>query len=431
MSFRLRFLPAVSLLLVTGACAREEMPPGTGPDFEPPRVTEMYPMRATAVPDMDGKAYVRFDEPLADPRSVERTLETSPAWLYDVQAGRSKVEIRPRDGWRPGVVYTFRIPPGLRDLVRNPTREPIEFLFTTGDQFLDTRASGRVWDRESVRPARDASILVTGADSIPYSSVTDTAGAFALLGLPTGTYWAFGYRDQNRNRVLDRGFEPYDSARVELADSVSVVELELWLTPPDSTPPVLGGGEVVDSLTVRLEFDDLLETDMPLDAAFVRITSHPGDEAWPVRDFSYGMAVSRDTAVTGDVPDSTMIGEAVSDSVPPPAVPGDVGPDSAIGGPMEVMERPRPERMVTVRLERALQAGEYSVTTGGFVNLRGLAGGGDTTFVYEPPAVADDEPGEAVEGPPAEAGDEGAEPPEESGAQSSPERGAAGEEARR
>ena len=420
MSLRSRSRLAVPLLLAVFACAREEMPPGTTPDFEPPRVTEMYPMPGTAVPDMDGKAYVRFDEPLADPRSVERVLETSPAWLYEVKAGRSKIEVRPRDGWRPGVVYAFRIPPGLRDLVRNQTREPIEFLFTTGERFLDTRASGRAWDRESVRPARDISILVTGADSIPYASVTDTAGDFSLLGLPTGSYWAFAFRDQNRNRALDREFEPYDSARVHLADSVSSVEVQLWLTPPDSTGPVLTGAEAVDSLTVRLEFDDLLDPEASLDSTFVRITSLPAEDTLGVQGLSFGMALPADTAMAGMEADSTAAGEAVEDSVrgPPAGSPEALRPDSVAGDSVGLPERPRPERLVTVRLERSLAAGEYRVSTGGFVNLRNLSGGGDTTFVYEPPPVPE-EGGESAGSVPAEA-DDGAEP---SGAEADGENG--------
>jgi hypothetical protein len=66
--------------------------------------------------------------------------------------------------------------------------------------------------------------------------------------------------------------------------------------------------------------------------------------------------------------------------------------------------RARPQRFVSVRLARPLAAGEYDVSARGFLNLRLLAGGGDTTFVYEPPApVPVEEPGEA------EAGEEGLE----------------------
>jgi hypothetical protein len=252
---------------------------------------------------------------------------------------------------------------------------------------------------------------VTGADSIPYASVTDTAGDFSLLGLPTGSYWAFAYRDQNRNRTLEREFEPYDSARVQLADSVSRVEVQLWLTPPDSTPPVLTGAEVVDSLTVRLEFDDLLDPEASLDSAFVRITSRSAGEMWDVRDFAFGVTVFADTAIAGMEADSTEAAVAAEDSVegPPAGSPEVIQPDSVTGDSVGFQARPRPERLVTVRLERSLAVGEYAVATGGFVNLRSLVGGGDTTFVFEPPPVAD-EGGDAADNPPPEADDEAAEP---------------------
>jgi len=60
------------LAIVVAACARQEMPPGTGPDFDPPAVVEMFPEYGTAVPDIDEDAFVRFDEPMGDPRSVAR-----------------------------------------------------------------------------------------------------------------------------------------------------------------------------------------------------------------------------------------------------------------------------------------------------------------------------------------------------------------------
>jgi len=397
----MRKRPAVSglapllLALVPVACAREEMPPGTGPDFEPPQVREMYPTLGSAVPDMDGEAYLEFDEPLADPRSVERVIEKSPSWLYEVKAGRSTIKIRPRDGWRTGVVYTFRIPPGVRDLVRNQTREPIVMRFTTGTRFLDTRVSGRVWDRESVRLARDISILLSTPDSVPYSAVTDTAGAFALLGLPVGDYWAFGYRDQNRNQVLDRGFEPYDSALVRLVDSTSVAEVDLWITPPDSTAPILTDARAADSLTVRLEFDDLLDPDAPLDSAFVLVVARPEGEVWPVSGFVVGVPPFEDsTGLEAGEPDSLRAGRQA-----PPGVMQEAreagAPDSA-GPEVGEVERARPERTVPVRLSTPLRAGEYGVSAGGFVNLRDLVGGGDTVFVYEAPPAAESEEGEPI-----------------------------------
>jgi len=378
---RLNLLLGVTV--ACAACAREEMPPGTGPDFEAPAVVEMFPMSGAAVPDLDEDAYVKFDEPLGDPRSLARVIETSPAWGYEINAGRRTVRIRPIDGWRPGVVYTFRIPPGVRDLVRNLTREPIEILFTTGPEFFESRTGGAVWDRETVRKVRDIAVQVVGGDSIPYAAVTDTGGNFSFRGLPAGDYWAFAFRDQNRNRTMERDFEPHDSGRVSLSDSTTIVQLELWLTTPDSTAPLLGSVGASDSLTVRLEFDDLLEPDASLDGASVGVVEVGTGEEWPVAEFVVG-----DLAVAAEP----------EDGVEPDSLAGEDVLDDAEVLPEVQVDRARPQRFVSVRLGRPLVGGEYDVSARGFLNLRLLAGGGDTTFVYEPPAAIPEEES-AGEGP--------------------------------
>jgi hypothetical protein len=406
-----RFLSVLAILLVS--CAREEMPPGTGPDFEAPAVVEMFPRHGSAVPGMDEDAYVRFDEPLGDPRSVARMIETSPAWLYEINAGRSNVRIRPRDGWRPDVVYMFRIPPGLRDLIRNQTREPIELLFTTGQEISGTRTMGTVWDRETVRSVRGAALRVIGGDSVPYAAVADTGGNFVLPALPVGDYWAYAFRDQNQNAVLDRDFEPHDSGLVLLPDPTTVVRLDLWLTSPDSTPPQLVSATATDSLRLRLEFDDLLEPDASLAAASVSVALSTTGEKWPIAEFVVGDLPVVDSTAAGSAGVAT-VGDSVaaaSDSAAPRTDSVQVGPDaqrdssilepevSEVAPPGEAptsgsapIDRARPERFVAVRLERALTEGTFEVRTQGFLNLRLLSGGGDTTMVFEAaPPVPDPE----------------------------------------
>jgi hypothetical protein len=388
------------------ACAREEMPPGTGPDFEAPQVVEMFPAHGSAVPDLDEDAFIRFSEPIGDPRSLPRLIETSPAWIYEINAGRRNVRIRPQDGWRPGVVYTFRIPPGLRDLVRNMTREPIEILFTTGSEFAPTEATGVVWDRESVRKMRDVAVHVIGADSVPYAAVSDTGGNFALAGLPVGEYWAFAFRDQNRNRIFEREFEPHDSALVSLTDSAATAAVELWLTAPDSTAPLLGLAEARDSLRVRLEFDDLLEPDAPLDSAVVRITRSETGEPWPVEMFVVGDLPMADSTASEAPEDSAQAAPLIE---PEPAPVAEPALEEESAAPEVVPERARPQRFVNVLMRRPLVDGEYDVHVDGFRNLRLLSGGGDTTMVYEtPPPPEEEVPAEGLEeeGPLPEEGEE-------------------------
>jgi hypothetical protein len=390
------------------------MPPGHAPDFEAPVVVEMFPEHGSAVPDLDEDAFVRFDEPLGDPRSIERALFASPAGVYVVRAGRNNARIRPRDGWRGGVVYRFVIPAGVRDLIRNQTAEPVELLFTTGSAMTRTSTTGRVMDRETVRSVREAHVTVLSSDSIPYIAVADTGGNFSLPSLPTGQYWAFGFRDQNRNLQLDREFEAYDSALVELPDTASAVHLEMWIVPPDSTPPVLGSVEALDSMGVRLEFDDLLDPELPSESSSVRVALQDTGEEWPVVDFVVGRVATVDSVEAEDSvpeeggqldaalpPDPALVEDTVGRAV---EVDPTAGLEAAATDSVQEPLRARPERTVTVRLGRALLEGTYSVAARGFANLRLLTGGGDTTFVYEPPA-----PPEPEEGAPEDV-DAGAEP---------------------
>ncbi len=390
----------------TAACAREEMPPGHGPDFEPPAVVEMFPVYGSAVPDLDEDAFIRFDEPLGDPRSVQSMLFTSPAWTYEVRTGRSNARIRPSDGWRPDVVYHFKIRPGLRDLIRNETRTPIEFLFTTGSELTATQTVGRILDRESVRLIRGAQVLVLGADSVPYVAETDTAGMFTIVSLPTGAYWAFGFEDQNSNRLLDRDFESHDSSRVDLPDATARADLELWLVPPDTTPPMLVEARALDGLQVRLDFDDLLEPDHPLATASVRISVADTGEEWPIEDFLIGApevaedsaAAVSDSAAAGSPDSATVVPQDTAGARPDVEVGEVSGGNERAGGrrarapPEPDSDRARPQQYVTVRLARALEAGTYVAGASGFANLRLLTGGGDTTFVFEPPPPEAAEP---------------------------------------
>jgi hypothetical protein len=254
-------------------------------------------------------------------------------------------------------------------MIRNATREPIDLLFTTAESLTATVAAGRVLDRETVRSVRDALVLVVGTDSVPYAAQTDTAGYFSLPSLPEGDYWAYGFRDQNRNRLLERELEAYDSALVSLPDSEATVDLELWLTAPDTTAPVLGEVEAADSLRLRLRFDDLLDPELDPSSVALRVTSEETAEALPV----IGLVVGQGAAAP----------DAASDSV-------SIDREGGEGGEPDVTElRQRPENLLTVRLGRALTEGTYRVQVQGLPNLRSLLVGGDTTFVYVPPLPAE------------------------------------------
>lgn len=416
------------VVALVSTCANVEAPPGSGPDFDPPAVLERYPAPGAVVPDLDDDASIRFDEPIQSPRNLERGLDLSPAWDWKFNPSTRGFSVKPREGWRTGVVYHVRVPRGVADLLRNTTRTSIEWTFSTGPDISRTRIDGTIYDRIQGAGVRDARILFLPQDSIPYSVVSDTGGVFSMNSLPPGEYLVLGFLDQNRNRRLDRGMETYDSAVVSLPDSISRHALNLWMIPPDSTPPVLVGVVAFDTVTVVLEFDEPLEPEASFDSVRVSVTPALGGAELPVAGLRVGQSgtpgsVPPVRTVPGgetpdpvaddemevrpdslDVPEGVEVADSIrgvadsvgvrGDSIPAAdslAVdlqePGEPGRPGRPGlGNAEARERPYPFLIVT--LEQALTEDSFRVSVGGVSNLRGLTGGGDTTFVYVAPLPA-------------------------------------------
>lgn len=392
----------VGAAAISSACAREEPPPGANPDRQPPTVRETKPERFAVVPDFDGSVEVRFEEPLSGTSGLERRLVASPAFRYRVDAGFSVIKIRPRDGWRKGVVYYFQLPSGIADLLGNRTDEPIEIIFSTGPPVPDTRVSGTVTQRVGGGAVTDARILFfnVAGDSIPYTAVTQRGGEFELNTLPPDDYWAFAFSDLNRDLLLQRLFEPYDSVRLQL-EPAGVEALTFRMVEPDTTPPVLARVQAVEDSLLRLEFDDYLDPDQDLGVVIVSVREErtgrsqevagmrlePGSARAPGRDGRGAARRGRVPAAPGDTtaaPGDTVVGGE-------PEVGEEAAQPELAAGPGEAQEEPAlPSTVLLVELASVLEEGMYRITVEGILNLRSLAGRADTTFAY-PEVEASDE----------------------------------------
>lgn len=381
-------LAAAMLALAASGCAREEPPPGTLPDNRPPQLRSVRPEDGAVLPGFDGDVRLEFDEPISVSRAFGREVVGSPAYRYRVTSGRSDLRLRPEEGWRDGVVYSFRFPPEISDILDNRRQEEIRLVFSTGPPIAATRVEGRLLDRVQGTAVSEGRVLFLPAagDSIPYTAVPDREGAFGLEALPPGTYRALGFRDQNRNRTLDRRLEPHDSATFTLEDSVATASLELRIVAPDTTPPSLASASAEDSLTIRLSFDDHLRPEQDLAEVEVAVRDSASGRAWPVEE------LRRPAPEEG--PARGAAGGA-------PGMPGagrqEAGTDTAAeaGGP----EPSLPTRDLLVRLGRAMKPGStYVSTVRGVENLRRLRGGGSVRLRYSPPA----EPLEGGGGAPAD-----------------------------
>lgn len=410
------------------ACARPGQPPGAPEETEPPGVRSLAPARDTVVPELSGRATVRFDEPISTGSGFQRQLVASPAYEYSVTVGHSEISVRPEGGWRPGAVYVLEFPAGISDLLNNAREEPVRTVFSTGPPVAPTRVTARLFDRvtgeeqtegrilflparEGTRPGAGGGVFTVGdstasaGDTVPYTAVADTGGVYVLQHLPPGEYWAYGFVDGNRNRRLDRRLESYDSARIALESDSAEASVRLFTLEPDSTAPVLGRVETPDSATLRLGFDDHLRVgrtparvlvrregtadSVPLREVRVLTAADTVPEDTVPEDTASEDTVSEDT-IPGDTAPEDTVARDTAAAVPDPAAvdsaaPADTTPaDTA--APEGAEMPPRPTRILRVRLGEAMAVGDtYRVRVRGVANVWELTADADTSFVFTPP----------------------------------------------
>ena len=363
-----RRFPAVrsALVLVSGlvaACAQPSPPPGGPQDRDAPRVDSTRPVHGAIVPELDGSVVFFFDEKLGERGARDAVMVSPETGLPVLERDGSELKVHLEGGWKPNTVYRVIITPGIQDRFGNPRREPAEVVFSTGPPLLPTAIAGLVTDRLTGRPVAEARVVALSADSVPHSTVTDTAGFFGLRFLPIGSYQVFAYEDQNRNRQLEYR-EKQSSQNVTLsAADTQVVTFEILAR--DSTPARLLRAESRDSVEVRLFFDDYIDPAVPLGQALATLyllpdSSNPiaGTRLMHERDFE----AQRPTAP----PDTSRAAPAR-----PPGVPG------APAVPTDTVRRPT-QQLVLITGTPLQPGSRYQVRVNGVTNIVGIPNGGGT-----------------------------------------------------
>lgn len=324
-------------LLAALGCAHAEPPPGAPPDFDPPVVISVTPDSGAVVPDFDDDVEIQFDEIISEmgggrgggggarrgsAGGLGSYILLSPVeGEVRVRWRRSRITVRPNDGWERNRIYRLELLPGLQDLQNNASQDGRVIYFSTGPEFQDTRLQGVAidWGRRTF--FRDALISVRPAgDSAGYLVRADSSGTFSLTQIPPGDYVVYGIGDQNRNRRLDAR-EASDSvaATLVVSDTASV---ELWMFPHDTNPPRAITAAIVDSLATSVETTHFLDPGQPLSSDMVRLLLLPDSTPLSVaglwRTEAYdSIQVARRPAPTP--PDSAQADSAaISDTVPSP-----------------------------------------------------------------------------------------------------------------
>jgi hypothetical protein len=374
----LAVLGAVALaaaLFGAPGCAHIEAPKGGPVDSIAPVLVSMRPDTNAVLQSWIGPVIIEFDEPLSE-EGVEESVTLSPR-LGPVALDKEgrQIRVKPRRGWRPGVIYQVEVAAGLQDRFNNRTTQPVRLVFSTGPAIPDTRAGGTVTERITGNPSVQARVdAIRLSDSLTYSTQADSAGRFTFRQVPEGEYRLLAYRDNNRNRRPDR-FEPRDSAAVTLVvGDTATADLAVLL--PDTTPPRPGSARMTGEW-VEIRFDDYLDPDQPLSTDQVLVIG-PDSAAVALAEVRIGAPPEvRDTA---DV-------DADSAARPTRPAPRDTVPGDTAGADSLRPRRPLPAQALFARPAAPLLPDTiYTVRVRDVRNVNGLVGGGEVPLRTPRPA---------------------------------------------
>jgi hypothetical protein len=251
----------IAALLGLAACASPGVPPGGPEDEEAPAVVRTRP-DTNAVNVRAGSIGFDFDDVISErpqgaPTLADLFLISPSKGRNELSWRRTRLDVRPRGGFKPNTTYRVTLLPGLTDLDGNVDSVGTTVVFSTGPALATGKVAGIVFDWMEERGARGAVVeAIVLPDSLRYFAITDSVGRFEVLNMPPGQYVLRGLVDANRNRDVDPR-ELYDTMTVTLQDSLV---RELHAIPRDTLGAGIERVEVVDTLSLRVRFDRALDT---------------------------------------------------------------------------------------------------------------------------------------------------------------------------
>jgi hypothetical protein len=385
-----RKLTAAIVLSGGVACASASPPPGGAEDRAAPRLLRVTP-DTNAVNFRERNVVFQFDETINDRGSGAQEIDNY--FLVSPSDGnprvswhRSRIEVRPRNGFRENTAYTVTMLPGLTDLRANAMRAGASVVFSTGPVIPPHRITGTVFDWVGERPATRALIQAVTPDSVMYLAQSDSAGRFTVGPLSPGSYLVRAIADANNNRALDRA-EAFDTVRVVAPQAAPV---ELLIAPRDTLPARIATVTVVDSVTLRVTFDRLLDPAQPPSTAAFRLVAADSSPV-PVRAVLDPRAEQAENQARDRARlDSLRRADSLAGR---PLAPRAATPPTRVPAPGTTPSVPAPYTAVLLRLGSPLApAAPYRLSVSSARGLSGREQGSERTFTTPrpaPPAPAD------------------------------------------
>lgn len=370
------------LALAASGCASIQNPPGGPPDFNPPIIVSVSPDSGTVVEGFRGQALITFDEVISERSGggLENLILLSPRPReLKVSWKRTAIGVEPKDGWRSGVPYHLTLLPGIADLRNNRLAEGRTIIFSTGGSIPETSISGTVLDWEEGRVAAQALIeALVLPDSLAYLARTDSAGDFQLTAIPKGTYQVSAFLDGNRNLLRDRR-EPFDSATVVLD---STLTRTFWTFVHDTVGPRIRTVAQIDSVTIRIQFGQMLDTANPEGDA-LSVLALPDSLALEVRSVSHQHIYDSLRAAMRAAQDTVERADTIP-AVETPAVEPSAAIDTSRNA-LLLATRPKLGRIWVVELAEPLTPGGRYLITATVSNLAGVSNESRSLLVLAAP----------------------------------------------
>jgi hypothetical protein len=394
----------VAALLAASGCANQGPPPGGPPDTAPPSVVRIQPESGAVVPGWKDDAVIQFDEVIDEmPGTLAQLVLLSPV-AGEVRVGwsRTRIHVKPKEGWTAGRVYRLQLLPGITDLRRNKLDSGRVTLFSTGPEIGHATLAGSSvqWVEQRMLP-RALIEAIPLPDTVGYVTLSDSAGHFALPSLRPGRYLVYATADQNTNHRRDRR-EAYDSAVVTLDSSAT---LALFTFVHDSVGPKPRTVTAIDSLTARIDFSQALDPAVQLDSTRVAVRQLPDSTPVALRAVLLprqydSLAAAERAAAKPDT--GAKGGPARPDSAPRRETPraGPVGPRVDTTARVDtaairrlLAQRPVPFDKVVLRFAQPLTPeARYVVLVRGATNLNGAKSDGLAVLTVPKPVARDTTP---------------------------------------
>ena len=390
------------------ACANQGGPPGGPRDLTGPQVVETFPDTFAVLVGFDDEIRIDFNERISE-RGVQGTLDG--AVTISPQSGEVRVRhanrglrVTMEGGFQPDQVYRVTVQPVVQDLFRNVMASAFEFIFSTGAEMTPTVLAGTIVDRITEEPVEGARVTarvegspgVQGSDDplvATHFAIADSRGVYAFRYVPPGRYDMTAFVDQNRDGEHN-GLEAIGVGRAELNPADTIL-LDFMLLVPDTTPAMIQLVDVLDSLTLAVEFDDFLDTTLELGgvSAFLGPDSLGPPEVIAIihqREYIARLEVIQDSVYVADSirfeeeQEQIELLRSAGDSIAADELQSE---SRAPRRPAEATEtdlraRDLPKRLLYVLLADTLATDQlYELSVAGVTNINGLPGGGGVAEV--------------------------------------------------